>query len=91
MGLPPYMRIEHDFTYHPPILEQQPVFAAIREDAKQLAYTIVKETPECREQSLALNKLEEAVMWANAAVARHWDHYETLRVSHPSSQFPGEE
>jgi hypothetical protein len=30
----------------------------------------VEHTPESREQSLALTNLEQAVMWANAAIAR---------------------
>jgi len=30
----------------------------------------VANTPESREQSLAITALEEAVMWANAAIAR---------------------
>jgi hypothetical protein len=36
-----------------------------------LAYHIKAETPASREQSLALTHLEDAVFWANAAIARH--------------------
>jgi hypothetical protein len=30
--------------------------------------------PNCRETALAITKLEEAMFWANAAIARHDDH-----------------
>lgn len=39
------------------------------------AMTVVDFTPECREQSVAITKLEEAMFWANAAVARNHDYY----------------
>ena len=42
----------------------------IRNSAKQLAYIIVNVCPEGREMSLSLTRLEEAVMWANASIAR---------------------
>ena len=32
---------------------------------------LVDECPDSRELSVALTKLEEAVMWANAAIARN--------------------
>lgn len=63
--------LERRFTYHPP-QEDQPVrYTEIRDRAKALAFKIVELTPYSREQSLALTKLEEAVMWANAAIARN--------------------
>lgn len=63
--------IETRFTYHPPRdAEQRATYERIREQAKAFALYIALNTPESREQSLALTKLEEAVMWANAAVAR---------------------
>lgn len=65
--------IERRFTYHPPQPEKnQPErYALIRARAKSLAELIVAETPESREQSMAVTHLEEAVMWANAAIARN--------------------
>lgn len=59
------------FTYHPPKEGQPQRYNEIREVAKNLAYLICAETPKSREQSLAITKLEEAVMWANAAIARN--------------------
>jgi hypothetical protein len=59
------------FTYHPPTQEQPQKYSMIRGAALQLAQEINRIAPECREKSLAVTKLEEAVMWANAAIARH--------------------
>lgn len=64
--------IENRFTYHPPVDQAQAdIYVAIRDKAKELALFINDNTPECREQSLAMTALEEAVFWANAAIARH--------------------
>jgi hypothetical protein len=62
--------IELRFTYHPPKEGQQERYIDIRNTAKTLACTIIALTPASREQSLAITKLEEVVMWANAAIAR---------------------
>jgi len=58
------------FTYHTPKEGQPARYELIRFTALGLARTIVANTPESREQSLAITALEEAVMWANAAIAR---------------------
>ncbi len=42
----------------------------VRRAAKQMAKNIVWDTPVCREQSLALTKLEEALHFAIAAIVR---------------------
>ncbi len=63
-------RIENDFTYHPPKEGQPEKYVKLRENAKFFAHLIVELTPESREQSLALTNLEQAVFWANAAIAR---------------------
>lgn len=65
------MQIENNFKYHAPTEEQVGKYNAIREKAKELAHLIGKECPRARERSLAITKLEEAVMWANASIARH--------------------
>lgn len=64
-------QIEKAFTYHAPKEGQTEKYQAIRDKAKELAYVIDKETPESREKSLAMTKLEETVMWANASIARN--------------------
>lgn len=63
--------LEVRFTYHPPTDEAQvELYNRIRMEAKHLAGFIVAHTPSSREQSVAITKLEEAVMWANASIAR---------------------
>jgi hypothetical protein len=64
-------QIQKAFTYHPPKEGQPERYEHIREYAKSLARCVQDCTPESREQSLALTKIEEAVMWANAAIARN--------------------
>ena len=58
------------FTYHTPDEGKIVKHEKIRDTAFDLAVIINEICPECREQSLAITALEEAVMWANAAIAR---------------------
>ena len=62
--------IENRFTYHKPKEEDTMKFPLIRDMAKNLAYIIDENVPDGREKSLAMTKLEEVVMWANAGIAR---------------------
>ena len=64
-------RLGNTFTYHKPKEDQADRYVALRDKAKGLAVAIAENTPPCREQSLALTKLEECVMFANAAIARN--------------------
>lgn len=64
-------RIENDFVYHPPHGDQIERYAAIRAQILKSARFIANNTPPSREQSLALTSLEEAMFWANAAIARN--------------------
>lgn len=59
------------FTYHAPKGSQPERYVAIRNKAKELAGLIVSCSLPSREQSLALTKLEECSMWANAGIARN--------------------
>ena len=63
--------LSKNFTYHPPKEDQPERYNGIRVTGKAFADLIVQEVPESRERSLSLTKLEEAVMWANAAIARN--------------------
>ena len=64
-------QINRSFQYHKPKDDQPPRYVDLRDQARSFAIAIVENTPESREQSLALTKLEECVMFANAAIARH--------------------
>lgn len=64
-------KIERKFTYHPPKPGQPERYQTIREVVKTAALIIEAECPEGREKSLAMTNLENAVMWANAAIARN--------------------
>jgi hypothetical protein len=64
-------RIENTFVYHAPKADQLPRYEAIRNKARGFALQLVNMCPPSRELSLALTHLEEAVMQANAAIARH--------------------
>lgn len=63
--------LESRFTYHAPKEGQQERYERIRHKAKMLAAYINEYCPESRELSLAMTKLEECVMWANASIARN--------------------
>jgi len=65
------LEIHKRFTYHPPKGDQARRYQEIRDEAKDLAGKIGVYCPESREKSLAITKLEEAVMWANASIARN--------------------
>ena len=63
--------ISKNFTYQPPKPGQPEKYTVLREHAKGLAMLINDNCPDSREKSLALTKLEECVMWANASIARN--------------------
>ncbi len=64
-------RLDNTFTYHAPFGDQPTRYHIIRTGAWMLAEHILANTPPSREQSLALTNLEQAVMWANASIARN--------------------
>lgn len=64
-------QIESAFTYHKPQEGQPERYVQIRDTAKELAMLILTLSPGSREQSVALTKLEEVVMWTNAAISRN--------------------
>lgn len=67
----PNQSIENNFTYHAPKEGQPEKYEQIRSKSKELAYLIDELCPNSREKSLAVTKLEESVMWANASIARN--------------------
>jgi hypothetical protein len=64
-------RINNRFAYHPPKDGQPERYVKIREKAKELALLIESDCPLSRERTIAINKIDEAVMWANASIARN--------------------
>ncbi len=66
-------RVMNDFKYHTPTgMNQVARYTEIRRLARTLALTMIELTPvSCRELASALTRLEEAVMHANAGIARH--------------------
>lgn len=69
-GSPHHDDIAVRFTWHPPKEGQPERYQLLRAQARELAYSVDANVPDSREKSLALTKLEECVMWANAAIAR---------------------
>jgi hypothetical protein len=57
------------FTYHAFNADQAERAQQLRDVGYQLALRIAKSTKPSREQSLALTHLEEALVWANKAIA----------------------
>lgn len=64
-------QIENNFKYHAPNGDKVVRHELVREKCKELAYEVEKLCPHSRERSLAITKIEEAMMWANAAIARN--------------------
>lgn len=64
-------QINNNFSYHEPTSEKRERYVDIRSAAKTLAHEINGQCPDSREKSLAMTKLEEVVMWANASIARY--------------------
>ena len=62
--------IDWDFDYHRPDQDAMDRHQAIRDICKAAAKQIEELVPDSREKSLALTNLEQAMFWANAAIAR---------------------
>jgi hypothetical protein len=58
------------FKYHSPKGDQPARYEEISATARKLAEVVFGLAPRSRERDLAIARIEEAVMWANAAIAR---------------------
>jgi hypothetical protein len=63
--------LDKRFTYHAPKGDQPAKYEQIRRAARNFSDLLNQLCPDSREKSLAFTSLEEAVMWANAAIARN--------------------
>lgn len=73
--------LDNRFKYHPPLppdesreagrLPQPERYHSIREYGRAMAHYINANCPESEETKIAIKRIEEAVMWANAAIARN--------------------
>ena len=64
--------IENRFAYHPPkTSDTANAHDLVRGQVKTLAHYWDGNLPGGREKALAITKLEEALFWANAAIARN--------------------
>lgn len=65
------LQIERAFVHYPPTEEQRERCGTIRAAGRAFAVLVDEQCEDSREKSLALTKIEEAVFWANAALARY--------------------
>lgn len=63
--------LANSFTDHPPQEGQPARYEEIRAAGRDFAEIIVGEVSDSRERTIAIGKIEEAVFWANAGIARN--------------------
>lgn len=63
--------LDHRFAFHAATTEEKRMeHTSVRAGCAQLAARLNDLLPEGREKALAMTKLEEVMMWGNAALAR---------------------
>jgi len=62
--------IDNNFIYHASSPRQVKIYENLRNNGKELVEYINSICPDGREKSVAITKIEEAIMWANASIAR---------------------
>lgn len=68
---PTFEQLSHRYTYHAPKGDQQKRYETIRAVILGAAKIVVECSPCSPEQTRSLNALDEAMMLANAAIARN--------------------
>ena len=63
--------IENRFAFHAATTEEKrDAHTSVRQNCRDLADFLNEKLPEGREKALAITKLEEVMVWGNAALAR---------------------
>lgn len=62
-------QLDNWFMYHQPTPDQLPKYEALRAAAKLFAVAIVENCPPSADRTVALRKLRESTMTANASIA----------------------
>jgi hypothetical protein len=68
---PTFEQLRQRYTFHPALGTQAKRYEQIRAGCLELADLVVRLTPCSPEQTRALNALDEVMLLANAAIARH--------------------
>lgn len=64
--------LESIFSHHPPSDNSvAELHADVRLECKHLAYSFKEALPDSPEKTLAIRKLQEAMMYANSAIAQY--------------------
>jgi hypothetical protein len=74
--------LENRIKYHRPDADAIERIAAMRGQALNWSKVILGFVPPGREQALALTKIEEALFWANAGIARDPEHFDREQPTH---------
>lgn len=65
-----YAELDKRFSAHSVDEDQISCLESVRAAGRAMALAVLQVAPEGRERSLALTKIEEAMFWANAGIAR---------------------
>jgi len=65
-----YEGLRGRFSAYQPDEDAESCHEAVRDAGYAMTVKVLQVAPDSRERSLALTKIEEAVFWANAAIAR---------------------
>lgn len=65
------LRLAERFTFHPATSDQAERYSSIRNEGFHFAMFLKEHCPGSPELTNAINMVDQAVMWANAAIARN--------------------
>lgn len=70
MSITPAELVHRTAHHPPPNSKVAEMHGHLRTAAREMMMAVAELVPEGREQSLAITKIEEAMMWANAGIGR---------------------